>query len=72
MNWERIEGNWKQFKGNLKVQWGEITDDPFDIIAGKRENLAGKVQEAHGISRDKMEELLTDWEKRMKDINYTL
>ena len=70
MNWDRIVGNWKQFKGHLKMQWGEITDDPFDISAGKRENLAGKVREAQGISREKMEEIITDCEKRMKDINY--
>lgn len=68
MNWDRIEGKWKQLTGHLKEQWGEFTNDPFDIIAGKREYLAGKVQESHGISREKMGELLTEWKKRMKDI----
>ena len=45
MNWDRIEGNWKQSKGNMKQQWGKLTDDHLDVIAGKREEFAGKIQE---------------------------
>jgi CsbD-like len=37
MDWNRIEGNWKQFKGKVKEQWGHLTDDDLDKIAGKRE-----------------------------------
>jgi hypothetical protein len=37
MNWDRIEGNWKQFKGNALQQWGKLTDDQLDVIAGRRE-----------------------------------
>jgi uncharacterized protein YjbJ (UPF0337 family) len=67
MNWDRIEGNWKQFKGNVKAQWGKLTDDQLDVIAGKRENLAGKIQETYGISRDETEKQLSDWQQRVKD-----
>ncbi|MGZ5698214.1 MAG: CsbD family protein, partial [Usitatibacter sp.] len=35
MNWDRIEGNWKQFRGNIKQQWGKLTEDQLDVIAGK-------------------------------------
>ena len=45
MNWNRIEGNWKQFKGNSKEQWGKLSDDQIGVIAGKRDNLVGKIQE---------------------------
>ena len=34
MNWDRIEGNWKQVTGKAKVQWGKLTDDDLDVIAG--------------------------------------
>ena len=68
MNWDRIEGNWKQFKGSAKEQWGKLTDDQLDVIAGKRENLAGKIQESYGISKDEAEKQLNDWLKRMKEI----
>ena len=67
MNWDRIEGNWKQFKGNVKQQWGKLTDDQLDVIAGKRDKLAGKIQETYGISKDIAEKQLSDWEKSLKD-----
>ena len=41
MNWNRIEGNWKQVKGKVKEQWGKLTDDDFDVVGGRREQLAG-------------------------------
>lgn len=55
MNWERIEGNWKQLKGKVIEQWGQLTDDDLDVIAGKREQLAGKLQERYGIAKDEAE-----------------
>ena len=39
MDWNRVEGNWKQLKGKIKEQWGNLTDDDLDKIAGKREQL---------------------------------
>jgi uncharacterized protein YjbJ (UPF0337 family) len=65
MNWDRIEGNWKQFKGNALQQWGKLTDDQLDVIAGKRDLLLGRIQELYGISRDETEKQLAEWEKRM-------
>jgi uncharacterized protein YjbJ (UPF0337 family) len=55
MNWDRIEGNWKQLKGKAKVQWGKLTDDHLDVIAGKREQLVGRVQEQYGVGKDEAE-----------------
>ena len=49
MNWDQIEDNWTQFKGNVKQQWGKLTDDQLDVIAGKREHLAGKIQVMYGV-----------------------
>lgn len=67
MNWNRIEGNWKQLKGNVKMQWGKLTDDEIDVIAGQRDKLAGKIQEAYGISKDEVEKQLSEWERRQGD-----
>jgi uncharacterized protein YjbJ (UPF0337 family) len=62
MNWDRIEGNWKQAKGKIKEQWGRLTDDDLDIINGKREQLAGKIQHAYGVSKDEAEKQLSRFE----------
>jgi len=55
MNWDRIEGNWNQIKGRVKEQWGKLTDDDVEVIAGKRDQLVGKIQESYGITRDEAE-----------------
>jgi len=68
MNWNRIEGNWKQFKGSARQQWGKLTDNQLEVISGKRDLLAGKIQEAYGISKDEAEKQLTTWQQSQKDV----
>jgi uncharacterized protein YjbJ (UPF0337 family) len=67
MNWDRIEGDWKQFKGSVLQKWGKLTDDQLDVIAGKRDRLGGKIQEAYGISKEETEKQLTAWQKSLKE-----
>ncbi len=62
MNWDQIEGNWKQFKGKVRTQWGKITDDEIDVIAGNREQLIGLLQERYGIAREKAEQEVRKFE----------
>ena len=64
MNKDTVQGNWKQLKGKVKEQWGKLTDDDFDVIAGKRDQLLGRIQERHGISRDEAEKQVSEWERR--------
>ena len=52
MNWDQIEGNWKQYRGKAKAKWGELTDDDLAAIAGRREQLAGVLQERYGIAKE--------------------
>jgi len=67
MNWDRIEGNWKQFKGSALQQWGKLTDDQLDVVAGKRDLLLGRIQEAYGITKDETEKQLAAWQERMRE-----
>lgn len=67
MNWDIVEGNWKQFKGKVKTQWGKLTDDQLDVIAGRRTELAGKIQEAYGYTTDQVEREISTFEEANKD-----
>ena len=67
MNLDIVKGNWKQVKGKVKAQWGKLTDDQLDVIDGKRVELAGKIQEAYGISKDEAEEQIKAFEKANQD-----
>ena len=67
MNWDIVEGNWKQFKGRVRVRWGKLTNYNLDLIAGKRVELAGKIQEAYGITKEEVEEQIKIFEEQNKD-----
>ena len=64
MNEDTVKGNWKQFKGKMIEQWGKLTNDDFDVIAGKRDQFLGKLQERHGLARDAAETQLKEWQAR--------
>jgi uncharacterized protein YjbJ (UPF0337 family) len=53
--------------GAIKAQWGKLTDDELDVIAGRRDQLAGKIQERYGVGKDEVERQLSDWESRQRD-----
>jgi uncharacterized protein YjbJ (UPF0337 family) len=55
-----------QFKGTVKEKWGKLTDDQLDVIAGKRDQLAGKIQEAYGVTKEEVEKQLSEWQKHLK------
>lgn len=63
MNWDRIAGNWKQFQGEARKQWGKLTNDDLDVIAGERTKLIGRVQERYGWARDEAERQVEEWER---------
>jgi uncharacterized protein YjbJ (UPF0337 family) len=65
MNWDIIEGKWEQWKGDARIQWGKLTDDELDVIAGNKDKLAGKIQEKYGVSLDKAEAAVDQWKDRL-------
>ena len=67
MNWDRIEGSWKQLTGRVKEQWGQLTDDDLDVVAGRRDQLAGKIQERYGIALNEANEQLAAWQRKASD-----
>ncbi|MCA9628133.1 MAG: CsbD family protein [Myxococcales bacterium] len=61
MNMEHLKGNWKQLKGKARTQWGKLTDDDLDQIAGRKEELVGKLQVRYGTARDDAEREVDSW-----------
>ncbi len=41
MNWDQIEGKWKQLTGSARERWGKLTDDDWQTIGGKKDQLMG-------------------------------
>ena len=63
MNTDQMKGNWKQFVGKAKEKWGELTDNDWQVVEGKRDQLAGKIQERYGIAREEAERQIAELEK---------
>ena len=62
MNWDQIKGKWTQAKGEARQKWGKLTDDDLDVVAGKRDELVGRVQERYGIAREEAERQVAEFE----------
>ena len=47
---------------------GKLTDDQIDVIAGKRDELSGKLQEVYGLSKENAHQQLSDWQDMLANI----
>ena len=68
MNEDTVRGRWKQVKGKIKEQWGRLTEDDIDVIAGKRDQLLGRIQQRHGIAKDEAQKQVQEFERRNPDV----
>ncbi len=69
MNWGQVESKWEQLAGSAKANWSKLTDDDLLKISGKREQLAGKIQESYGITRREAEKQVWDWGKSVENVS---
>lgn len=68
MNHDRLAGQWKQVKGKVREHWGRLTDDDLDVIAGRRSQLLGRIQERHGLARDEAERQVESFARENPEI----
>jgi uncharacterized protein YjbJ (UPF0337 family) len=61
MNWTQIEGQWNELTGRVKSQWGKLTDDDLKNVAGKKDQLLGKIQQRYGVLKADAEVQLDKW-----------
>lgn len=64
MKWNEIEGTWKQAKGKIRERWGKLTDDDLDVVAGKRDQLIGLLQQKYGSAKQDAERQVDEFTKR--------
>jgi uncharacterized protein YjbJ (UPF0337 family) len=64
MNENTLKGEWTQIKGKIREQWGKLTDDDLDVIAGKRDQLAGVLQKRYGSAQDEIDRQIREFEDR--------
>lgn len=68
MNWDRMEGQWKQRRGKAKTHWGKMMNDELAAVAGKHEQLVGKLQEKFGIAKEEAREQVDKYKNMVEQL----
>jgi len=55
MNWDQIAGEWREAKGRLRSKWAKLTDDDLEAIAGRKDELVGRLQQRYGHKKEDAE-----------------
>jgi uncharacterized protein YjbJ (UPF0337 family) len=71
VNRDRWEGKWKQLSGNVREQWGRLTDDQASVVAGRHNQVAGRIQERCGIYKEQGERHHGEFQYRNRDLDST-
>jgi uncharacterized protein YjbJ (UPF0337 family) len=73
MHWDQIKAGWKQLRGRVKQGWGKLTHNALTAVAGKqeridgkREQLAGKLQEKYAQDKALSEKELDEFTKSLE------
>ena len=69
MQWKDIQSHWSEYKLNARRRWSRLTPGDLDAIAGRREQLVGKIREAYGIAEDEAQRQLAAWHAALRDAN---
>ena len=51
MTWDQIKGDWHQLSRRLKEKWNKLTEDDLTMVAGRREQLEGLLQNLYGYDK---------------------
>ena len=64
MNRDRIAGYWRQFRGIASQGWGKLTANYAGVVAGRRQQTLGEIQEAYGVTTGIRKKQLAEWQAR--------
>ena len=65
-HWDEIAGRWTRFSRDVKKKWDRLTDDEVMQINGRREILAGKIQEKYGVAVEAANKQIDAWAAKLK------
>ena len=57
-------GMWEQMKGKVRQQWAKLTDDDLKQLEGHVEQLAAKLQQRYGYTREDAERQAKEFRNR--------
>jgi len=61
MKWSDIEHHWPELQSRAQRHWFHLTESDVAGISGARDELADRVQERYGFSREQAEKEVDAW-----------
>ena len=58
MNTLEIKGDWNITTGKLKQKWAKLTNDDLAFVAGKQDELIGRIQKRTGETKEAVEKAI--------------
>ena len=68
MNWDKLEGEWKQRRGKAVHHWGKMMNDELAAIAGKYEELVGRLQSQYGIAKEEAQRQVREFKTMVEQL----
>lgn len=68
MNWDKLEGEWKQRRGKAVHHWGKMMNDELAAIAGKYEELVGRLQSQYGIAKEEAQHQVGEFKRMVEQL----
>jgi uncharacterized protein YjbJ (UPF0337 family) len=68
MNWGQVEGKWKRFTGSARERWGKLTNDDWETIGGKKDQLVGRIQDRYGVTKAEAERQAHEWSRGLREV----
>ena len=65
MEWERISANWSHWRDRVRERWSRLSELELTAIAGRRDQLAARIQDTYGLSPEETERQLLNWERNL-------
>lgn len=65
MTTHQMQGKWTELRGAIRERWGRITDSDLAVIAGKRDQLIGILQQRYDSSKEEAEREVDDFARRI-------
>ena len=65
MNVDQLSGSWTVLKGKVQAKWGKLTSDDLAVIEGDRKQIADRIQQRYGYTKEQAQEQLDEWTKSL-------
>ena len=65
MTHDIVKTKWSQLGGKLQAKWSKLTDDDVNRAEGHREYLVDRLRERYGISREKADVQVKEFERAL-------